>query len=316
MFSQLTKTKLKIGLQVPVINTFSGAVWGDEVMAVGLAEAFSQMDCVEMAEVYDPVTIHDNLDIIIYFYPYPQTRYIPGKYNIWWFQAPISQEAAGENFKRTISLYNAFFAAGPKLSEFLRRNGVSNPMFLPMSANHNFYKPVEPVDELSHEVVFCGNNNRTMEDIEKYLIPLVGLGLKIYGSGWESILQLKPAVMGPLHPKYVPALYSSSKIILSAHTAWHRNMDVPTSRLWEALACEAFVVSDKLPTAMNIFGDTIAWTDGGEHLKELVAYYLENDNQRQQMAQKGRKLILENYTFEHHAKRIMEEVEHAASLLS
>ena len=301
---------MKIGLQLPVINTFRAAVWGDEVMAVGLADALSSLPEAEFAEVYSPVTIHDNLDIVINFYPFPDVRQVAGPAQFWWYQASISPWVRNHpDFTKLLTLYRGFFVASPNLATELIELGVPQDkiMFLPMSANSRFYRPVAPQAKYAHNLVFCGNNHpgRTRETIERYLLPIRELGLVIYGNGWDDIPELKDCSQGPMHPKEVPALYSSARIILSTHPQWHRLMDVPTSRLWEAAACSAFIISDKLPTARQLFGDTIVWTDGWDDLREKVRYYLEHEEERKQVAQEAYQLVLSQYTFDHWANKIM-----------
>jgi spore maturation protein CgeB len=103
----------------------------------------------------------------------------------------------------------------------------------------------------------------------------------------------------------VPALYSSAKLVLSVHGVWHRAMDVPTSRLWEATACGAAVLSDPLPTAQALFEDTILWSEGGEDLRRKAEYYLAHEEERRSLAARARQLVLSRYTFDHHARRIL-----------
>ncbi|MBI5835047.1 MAG: glycosyltransferase [Armatimonadetes bacterium] len=240
---------LRIGLQLPVINTYTGAVWGDEVMAVGLAEALRRQPDVAEAEIYSVGTIHDNLDLVLSFYPYPECRVVAGPRQVWWFQAPRL-----------------------------------NP-------------PDGPVEEA-----------RTRDEVERYLLPLLPLGLAIYGSGWEREPELADSgcLKGRINPNDVPALYSSCSLVLSAHTAWHRNNDVPTSRLWEATCCGAAILSDRVPTAEKLFGDTIAFTNGGAELAELAQLLLDHGDLRRRLANRARERVVAGLTFDHHARRILD----------
>jgi GT2 family glycosyltransferase/glycosyltransferase involved in cell wall biosynthesis len=314
LLTSLPQRKLRIGLQLPVINTFNGAVWGDEVMALGLADALSKLPMVEFAEVYDPVTIHDHLDIVINFYPFPEVRLVAGPAQFWWYQAAISPWLRSHSdFTKLLSNYKGFLVASPNLGAELMELGVlpEKIMFLPMSANSRFYRPVPPQVKFAHQIVFCGNNHpgRSRDTIDRYLLPVRDLGLVIYGNGWDEIPELEGCCRGPIHPNEVPTLYSSTKIVLSTHPQWHRLMDVPTSRLWEAAACNSLIISDKLPLARQLFRDTIVWTDGWDDLREKVCYYLEHEKERKLIAQKGYQLILSQYTFDHWAPKVLEFIQ-------
>lgn len=306
----LIRNNLKIGIQIPVTDTFESeeGVWGDEVMAIGFLEAFYRLPFIESVEILNPFTIHDNLDLIINFYPPPITRFINGPINLWWYQAPFI-EYNTESLKIYDGLYDGYMVASLHLMNLLQQE--INPKYiilLPMSVDPEVYKPVEPVDKYKHDIVFCGNvtAGRTYELIEDYLIPLKDYDLKIYGSGWEKFPELKENWNGIIPPKDVPKLYSSSKIVISFHGDWHRKNDVPTSRLWEALSCEAFVISDNLPMAVKLFGNNIIWTNGGNHIMKLVNYYLKHDGIRKELGKKGRELILKYHSFDHRVNEILD----------
>ena len=298
---------LRIGLQLPIINTYTGAVWGDEVMAVGLAEALRRQPDVDEAEVYSVGTIHDNLDLIISFYPFPECRVVSGPRQVWWFQAPRLSPPDGP-VEPAVPMYEAILCAGPLLAHRVRAAGATKTLFVPMSANPEVYRPVTPRPDLAHPIVFCANHNRTRADVERYLLPLLPLGLAIYGSGWDREPELAESgcLKGRINPSDVPALYSSCQLVLSAHTTWHRDNDVPPSRLWGATCSGAPIISDRVPTAEKLFGDTIAFTSGGAELAELAALLLAHGNLRRDLAQRARERVIAGLTFDHHARRILD----------
>lgn len=297
---------LRIGLQLTVINTYRGAVWGDEVMAVGLADALRAQPQVAECEVYGVETIHDNLDLIISFYAWPETRLVRGPRQVWWYQAPRLNHAAGPAAAAQ-GEYDAVLVAGPKLGQEVVAHGGEQVLFVPMSANGAVYCPRPAEDRYRHRIVFVANHNRTREEVEQFILPLLPLGLVIYGHGWEREPELAAsgALKGGIHPSEVPALYSSCELVLSCHTPWHRVNDVPTSRLWEATCCGATLLSDRVPTAQNLFADTIAFTDGGDDLVRQAAALLADPARRQAMAAAARERVEAGLTFHHHARRIL-----------
>ncbi|NUQ01366.1 MAG: phosphate/phosphonate ABC transporter permease, partial [Armatimonadetes bacterium] len=151
---------LRIGLQLTVVNTYSGAVWGDEVMAVGLADALRAQPEVSEAEVYSSDTIHDNLDLVISFYAWPETRLVTGPRQVWWYQAPRLNREAGPAVEAA-SRYEAVLVAGPRLGQEATAAGAKRLLFVPMSANPAVYHPARAalnvfrsVDTLVYALVF------------------------------------------------------------------------------------------------------------------------------------------------------------------
>ncbi len=298
---------LRIGLQLTVINSYRGAVWGDEVMAVGLADAFRARPEVAECEVYGAETVHDNLDLVLSFYAWPETRLVRGPRQVWWYQAPRLKADAGPA-AASQGEYDAVLVAGPKLGQEVVAYGCERVLFVPMSANDAVYRPLPAIAGYRHPIVFVANHNRTRDEVERYILPLLPLGLVIYGNGWEREPELAAsgALRGGIHPSEVPALYSSCDLVLSCHTPWHRVNDVPTSRLWEATCCGATLLSDRVPTAESLFANTIAFSDGGDDLVQQATLLLAEPERRRAMAAAARQRVEAGLTFRHHAGRILE----------
>lgn len=307
-----SEAPLRIGIQLPIINTFDGAVWGDEVMAVGLAGTLCEQENVAFAEVYDMVTIHDNLDVIFHFYPFPILRQIKGPKNYWWYQAKVHPRVSElPEWKDYLSLYDGIFAASPTLKEHLIDWGVppEKIAIMPMSCDLGIYRPRDPVSRYAHNIVFCANGAplfRRPEDVQRCLLPLKDLGLRIYGSNWHAYPELRDCIEGPIPPSEVPLLYSSAKVVISNHTHWHFRNNLPTSRLWEALGCGAVVVSDHVPFAQDLFGDAVIWSEGFEDIRSKVEFLLTHESAREEIRGKGRKIIEERLSFQAYSPHLVE----------
>ncbi len=303
-FAPANVKPLRIGLQIPKAGTFTGQVWGDEILAEGLADALSRLDIVEQAVVYSPVTIHSNLDLVIAFYPYPETLFVPEAANFWWLQAGLLHTESMEKIDAAVALYEDFFAAGTGTAKWLRQYGREATLML-MGADLAIYRPHTPLPKYQHNVVFIGNNYGRDEILERYLLPLVPFGLRIYGSGWEKVPELAEAFLGSVHPREVPKIYSSAKVVLSVHKEWHAKMDIPTTRLWEATACGAALISDPIPLGRRVFGDAVLWSEGGADLVEKVRYLLDNDAARAALKAKARLHALRTGGFQSQAALLL-----------
>lgn len=283
---------MRIGFQLPVIGTDAGAVWGDEVMAMGLARALADAGVCDTAELYDPVLVHDNLDVLVDLYHIPVLRRVRAGRRLWWMQARVDPVwAGGPDFREVLDAYDGFFVASPQLGRLLTAWGAPAEAvtLLPMSCDVRAFTPVPPRPELACRVAFCGNGGiRSRDEVAEYLFPLRAHGLTIWGSDWERFPELSSCVRGPLPPALVPALYASARVVVSVHSPWHRDNDVPTSRLAEALACGAALVSDSLPYARERYGDAIAFCDDGAAMERAVAGLLADPSARDRLSGRGR----------------------------
>ena len=84
-----------------------------------------------------------------------------------------------------------------------------------------------------------------------------------------------------------------------------RNENFPSNRLFDALACGTFVISDKIPSADTLFEGSIVTYDGVEDLNDKINYYMSHDEKRTKLAEKGREIVLKNHTFDDRVKKIL-----------
>lgn len=313
---RLRRGRYHVGIQTVVINTYQGGmVWGDECMARGLAEGFRRLG--HTAEVVSAQTHpleRGGYDVMIAMYP---TGDIPGLpyrvvlpracLNLYWAQVPGHFRLA----ERDPRFAGFLFASRGEMAA----SAAGKKFWLPMSADPEAYRP-QAVPK-RRDVVFCANNiaGRGPETLARYLDPLLdipGLDLAIHGSGWEGTRYAAHA-RGPIPPPEVPALYGSAKIVLSVHGDGHFAADMPTSRIFEAAACECAILSDLLPTGREIFGDAICWTTGGADAREKAVALLGDEARRVEMGRRARETLIASYTFDAHARRIAGFVERLRS---
>jgi len=75
------------------------------------------------------------------------------------------------------------------------------------------------------------------------------------------------------------------------------------------LACDGFLISDRVPSAERLFGDYICFTDGHEDLSKKIRYYLMHINKSQQMARRGGEFVRQNFSIESIARKLLNYVE-------
>jgi spore maturation protein CgeB len=80
-------------------------------------------------------------------------------------------------------------------------------------------------------------------------------------------------------------------------------------RVYEALACGAFLMVDAQRDVMALFKDRehlVVFRDI-EELRRLLKYYLEMPEERKKIAENGRKAVLSSHTYRHRIERILTE---------
>ena len=130
----------------------------------------------------------------------------------------------------------------------------------------------------------------------------------VYGRGWPEFIDER-YVKGYFIPnEELHKYYSSCKILLNDHWETMRELDFPSNRLFDALACGTFVISDKIPSAETLFEGTVVTYDDKDDLNEKLDYYLTHDEERLKMVEKGKEIVLKHHTFDNRVDEILNEL--------
>ncbi len=128
--------------------------------------------------------------------------------------------------------------------------------------------------------------------------------LKLWGSGWEAV-GLKSQATDVYAAGY-RRICAGAKIILG----WNVDPTIDlyfSNRTWYTLGCGGFLLTAYSPNLEELFtqGVNLEWYNTEEECFEKIAYYLENDKKREEIASAGYKLAHSRYRFTHMAQKII-----------
>ena len=230
---------------------------------------------------------------------------------LWTTDAPF-------NFKPIINvapIYDHIFCQGTEALELLNRAGIEGAQWLPVACDPNVQKSVEISPEekrhYSNDVVFAGSYYPNRAELFE---GLTGFDFGIWGPGWEQLSLDSPLrgffKGGQVKPKVWSKIYSASNIILAIHYQ-DPEKKIPvyqaSPRVFEALACGAFVISDDQRDVFTLFqeGEHLARFFDSNDLIEKVKYYLDNPKKRHEIALRGRKEVLDKHTYVHRIETLL-----------
>jgi spore maturation protein CgeB len=104
--------------------------------------------------------------------------------------------------------------------------------------------------------------------------------LAVYGAGWEGLIDKKYIKGEHIPNNELRKAYSSCKILLCDHWDDMRDKGFLSNRLFDASACGAFIISDKVKGVEDVFGDSVVTYDNPDDLKNVIGYYLGNGFER------------------------------------
>jgi spore maturation protein CgeB len=157
-----------------------------------------------------------------------------------------------------------------------------------------------------HQLLFIGNSRRVPRPIIQALRG-TNLDLAVYGGDWT------PELLDPKHLRgeWVPndevrKYYSSAEIVLNDHWGDMRELGIISNRVYDALACGAFVVSDWVPGIDAEFDGAVATYEQPDELHALLEAALADPARRALAGERGRAAVLARHTFAHRVDQILQ----------
>ncbi|HAV42860.1 TPA: hypothetical protein DCX15_02445 [bacterium] len=132
-------------------------------------------------------------------------------------------------------------------------------------------------------------------------------GIELYGDeGWRGIEE-SPGIS--FHPfienrEELVKLYNATNINLNLPTSKHLNTST-----FNIAVCGVFMLSSFNPELIKSFGNEIVYFKEIEELREKITYYLAHPDEREIIASNAQRRALEEHTFLHRMKRLIQIME-------
>jgi spore maturation protein CgeB len=187
---------------------------------------------------------------------------------------------------------------------------------VPMSADVHVYANGNFNPALECEIGFVGGYwPYKGQIIDQYLTPLCydkdHYHIKIFGNQpWPHVNQY----CGTISDNHVADLFKSADICpnLSEPHAHTRGIDV-NERAFKILCAGGFCIMDNVRAAREMIPEGIVFAESPAKFRELVDYYLSHPNERHEIAEVGKKYVLQNHTNFHRAILMLETLSETAA---
>jgi len=319
---------MKIGFYIKW-NKFSlsnsGNVIGDELWGESLCKSINKQFKDINAQLFAPNYLpHDKMDVMIYLNDTEPNRNFSDKH-ILYLQNGYREEAEKFISERVNNNYDGYIFFAKRLKE-IYDNKYKNKesLFLSFGVDTNIFYPRDKVKRYTFDCAYIGSDIKGDESSMKYLYPAHEFDFGLFGNWkrkfhrrqfWKNFEKIAPykkdfdkLSRGKIPQEDVPLLYSSSKINLNCTIQSCIDWDVITLRIYEVLACKGFLITDIVPSAKEIMFDCMAFTTGGGDLKEKISYYLNNENERERIANNGYEYVVKHASVDVRAKELVEYI--------
>lgn len=194
--------------------------------------------------------------------------------------------------------YDYVFVASKNDPERYRKRGCKNVYWLPLACDPDFHKRY--IVPLRYDVCFVGEvewqGRKIIKGIDydarKRLINLLKRKFNTY--------------VGKHYLHDMALTYSQSKIVFNMVKLDGLNM-----RIFEALGCGRLLVTNRVDNGVkDLFIDRkelVLYNDAND-LISLIQYYLDNEDERENIAQRGQEKVYAKHTYYHRAKALLQKV--------
>lgn len=205
-----------------------------------------------------------------------------------------------DRYDRFLSLFSDVFSitAKEKLSKY-RSYGLTSVLYMPWASNPKRFKPVESIHQ--YDVTFIGSAYGLRVEYIKYLL-FKGIKIRVFGRGWEKERYLKRIWGGHVSHEEALSIICGSKINLNfLWTSQNETQIEIKGRTLELAACRSFQLTNAT-SELEDYGlyenEHLATFTDKKRLFEKINYYLERPEERNAIAQRAYKYVLENHTWE------------------
>lgn len=287
-------------------------VAGEDIDAKGMKKAFLRRPGVTCCDILSMNIICDReergelceYDLAIHF-NHP-TKMLKGAVNILFFQQYYEWDSI--DFNELISLYDYVITPAKAIADEYK------VLYFPLAVDTDIYQRVPLDPRFQCDISFVGNRRmRDKETYDRYLGPALKYACSIYGNGWdiEGYEDYRPYWKGVLGYDEAPVLYSSSKMSMCIHSRMYTDrFHLVTTRGLHSLGCNCMVLSDKIDALREMLpeGTGIIYTDGNQESEHLLKKYLNDDDARLSIAEKGRNWVLNNHTWDIRIEQLMQMI--------
>lgn len=223
----------------------------------------------------------------------------PGLITVAWLRNWFEQWPARIGFNG----FDLVLCSSQRAADYIRRETGLPAEVLRIATNARRFQS-QPVDEsLRSDYVFTGSYWGVDRDIGSFLnpdaLPYQGA---IYGAGWEQNERLAGIHRGFLEYEQLPRVYHATRIVIDDANHVTKPFGSVNSRVFDALAAGALVVSNGTLGAQETFGDLLPTFETAEELDAVLRRYLGDEALRTDLVVRLQAEVLARHTYDHRAE--------------
>ena len=202
--------------------------------------------------------------------------------------------------------YDHVFATSKASCRLIRERSSAHPQLMPLATNPARFHPVEPDPEFATDLAFVGSYWGVEREVQRVLPRLASAGLevKVFGHGWDAVPGMWELSRGPVPYDALPRVYSSAAVVVDDSGAHARPYGAVNSRVFDALACGALVVTNDAEGVAGVFGNGFpTWSDAAS-LQAHAEIATGDSAKARELVRPLRRVVLAEHTYARRARQV------------
>jgi glycosyltransferase involved in cell wall biosynthesis len=143
-------------------------------------------------------------------------------------------------------------------------------------------------------------------ELQALLLDALPFGLRLHGSGWDTVFELQHVGLGPLPEYELAPAYSSAEVVLASTIQSQRAYGMVNNRIFEALACGAVVLTADAPELRELGCDAILFVNATHNVAHYMRLLRSDPALADKLRAAGRQFVLQRHTWEHRTVQLLD----------
>lgn len=279
-----------------------GDRWGDTYFARSLADALErrgQHVAVDRRDARERES-RDLDDVLLVLRGLDRVSPRPGLLNVEWIISHPDMITPDE-----VAGFDHVYAASTSWSARMSREWGTPIEPLLQCTDTRWFHPDRAEPDTGPELLFVGNSRGVYRYAVRSALA-IGADLTLHGNDWTEFVERDQIASGGVDNREVGVLYASAGIVLNDHHLDMRRDSFASNRLFDAAACGARILSDRIDGLEEIFSGLALPFDNEHELARLVKRPYDafpDDATRREIAHR----IIAEHSFDKRAETLVDD---------
>lgn len=294
--------RLRWAIDIAAPAASRGDRWGDTYFARSLAHAMErrgQHVAIDRRDARERDS-RDHDDVLLVLRGLDRVVPRPGLLNVEWIISHPDMISPDE-----VAGFDLVYAASSSWSERMTREWGTTIEPLLQCTDTRWFHPDRAEPDTGPDLLFVGNSRGVYRYAVRSALA-VGADLTLHGNDWTEFVDREQIASGGVANEEVGVLYASAGVVLNDHHLDMRRDSFASNRLFDAAACGARILSDRIDGLEETFSGLVVPFDNEHELARLVTRPYDafpDDATRRRIATR----IISEHSFDKRAETLIDD---------